>query len=126
MFGAVVAICDQHGLVSHEMFAIDGVKLPSNASKKRSGTWADIEQHATKLEAMARTLVERHRATDALPLEPTLAFKAAKRITRLEQDAAQMREWLASHPEDRRGPKAQCARAIVRTTRARRWPRAKG
>ena len=104
VFGAVVAICDAEGLISHEMFAIDGVKLPSNASKRRSGTRADIEQHATKLEAMTRTIVERHRATDALPVEPTRAFKEAKRITRLEQDAKQMREWLAAHPEDRHGP----------------------
>ena len=105
VFGAVVAICDDEGLISHEMFAIDGVKLPSNASKGRSGTRADIEQQATKLEAMARTMVERHRATDALPVEPTLAFKEAKRITRLAKDAKQMREWLAAHPEDRHGPK---------------------
>ena len=105
VFGAVVAICDAEGLISHEMFAIDGVKLPSNASKRRSGTRADIEQQATKLEVMARTIVERHRATDALPVEPTRAFKEAKRIMRLETDAKQMREWLAAHPEDRHGPK---------------------
>ena len=105
VFGAVVAICDDEGLISHEMFAIDGVKLPSNASKGRSGTRADLERHATKLEAAARTIVERHRATDALPIEPTLAFKEGKRIMRLEQDATQLRTWLAAHPEERRGPK---------------------
>ena len=85
--------------------AIDGVKLPSNASKQRSGPRADFEQQATKLEATARTLVERHRATDALSREPTLAFKAAKRIRRLERDATPLREWLAIHPEERRGAK---------------------
>lgn len=105
VFGAVVAICDAEGLISHEMCAIDGVKLPSNASKGRSGTRAAIEQQATKLEAMARTIVERHRATDALPVEPTLAFKEGKRIARLEKDAQQIRDWLAAHPEDRHGPK---------------------
>jgi transposase len=34
---AVLAVCDQQGLIGREMFAIDGVKLPSNASKRRSG-----------------------------------------------------------------------------------------
>ena len=106
VFGAVVAICDDEGLISHEMFAIDGVTLPSNASKGRSGTRADIEHHATKLEAVARGMVERHRAADALPVEPTLAFKDGKRIARLEKDATQMRDWLAAHPEERRGPKS--------------------
>ena len=105
VFAAVVAICDAEGLISREMFAIDGVKLPSNASKRRSGTRADFERHATKLEATARALVERHRAADAMPAEPTLAAKAEKRIERLDKDAAQIRAWLAAHPEDRRGPK---------------------
>ncbi|MDP9179992.1 MAG: IS1182 family transposase [Gemmatimonadota bacterium] len=105
VFAAVVAVCDAQGLISREMFAIDGVKLPSNAAKGRSGTRADFERQATKLEATARTLVERHRAADALPVESPLAAKAAKRIERLERDAEQLRAWLAAHAEDRRGPK---------------------
>lgn len=30
--------CDAQGLIGREMFAIEGVKLPSNASKERSGS----------------------------------------------------------------------------------------
>lgn len=104
VFGAVVAICDAQGLIGHEMFAIDGVKLPSNASKRRSGTRADFERQATKLEATAQQILARHRVTDALPVEPTLRAKETHRIARLERDARQMREWLVAHPEDRRGP----------------------
>lgn len=89
------------------MFAIDGVKLPANASKHRSGRRADFERHATKLEAAAATMLERHRAADVLPVEPDLAAKAVKRIKRLEQDAAQMREWLAANPEERRSAKGK-------------------
>ena len=104
VFAAVVAICDSEGLIGREMFAIDGVKLPSHASKQRSGTRADFERQATKLEAAATVMVQRHRAADALPIEPDLAVKAAQRITRLERDATQLRDWLAAHPADRRGP----------------------
>ena len=39
-----------------------------------------------------------------MPVEPDLAVKAAQRITRLERDATQLRDWLAAHPADRRGP----------------------
>src|SRR5207247_9930778 len=77
IFAAVVAICDRQGLIGREMFAIDGVKLPSNASKRRSGTRADMAEHATKLEAMAQAILARHRAADALPVEPPLAEKEA-------------------------------------------------
>ena len=105
VFAAVVAICDAQGLIGRDMFAIDGVKLPSNASKHRSGTRADFERQATKLEAAAQTMLARHRATDALPTEPTLAAKEGPRLARLEQAAAHLRDWLATHPDDRRGAK---------------------
>ena len=36
VFGAVLALCDRQGLIGHQMFAIDGVKLPSNAAKDSS------------------------------------------------------------------------------------------
>jgi transposase len=105
VFAAVLAICDRQGLIGREMFAIDGVKLPSNAAKSRSGTRADFERQATKLEATAQTMLQRHREADAKPIEPDLAAKEAKRIERLQRDAAQIRGWLARHPDDRRGVK---------------------
>jgi transposase len=105
VFAAVVAICDAQGLIGREMFAIDGVKLPSNASKRRSGTRAEFERHAAKLEAAATTMLQRHREADAMPVEPDLAVKETKRIARLERDAAQMREWLAANREERRSAK---------------------
>ena len=105
VFGAVVAICDAQGLIGRQMFAIDGVKLPSNASKARSGTRADFERRATKLEATAQQILARHRASDHLAAEPTLSEKETKRIQRLEHDAAQIREWLAANPADRAGVK---------------------
>ncbi len=105
VFAAVLAICDRQGLIGREMFAIDGVKLPSNAAKSRSGTRADFERQATKLEAAAQTMLQRHREADAQPTEPALAATEVKRIERLHRDAAQIRGWLAQHPEDRRGVK---------------------
>jgi len=105
VFAAVVAICDHEGLIGREMFAIDGVKLPSNASKRRSGTRADFERQATKLEATAHAILQRHRATDARATEPPLDEKDRRRVARLEQDAAELRVWLTRHPGDRHGPK---------------------
>jgi transposase len=105
VFAAVLAICDQQGLIGREMFAIDGVKLPSNASKRRSGTRADFERQAAKCEAAAQAMLARHRAEDARPVEPDVAAKDTARRERLARDAAELRTWLAAHPDDRRGPK---------------------
>ncbi len=109
VFAAVLAVCDQQGLIGRAMFAIDGVKLPSNASKHRSGTRADFARQAAKLEAAATTMLQRHRATDQLAAEPTEAAKTVARVERLQRDASKIREWLAANPEDRRG-----ARGAVR------------
>src|SRR5205823_14076408 len=80
VFAAVVAICHAQGLIGREMFAIDGVKLPSKASKHRSGTRADFERQATKLEGMLHQILARHRAADTLAVEPTLTEKEQKRV----------------------------------------------
>ena len=112
VFGAVLAICDRQGLIGREMFAIDGVKLPSNAAKSRSGTRADFEHQATKLEAAAQSMLARHRTEDQRP-ETSLDAKAAQRLHRLTRDAAELRSWLAKYPNDRLGARG----AIVKSNR---------
>jgi len=42
IFTEVILICDRQGLIGRQMFAIDGVKLPGNASKVNSGTHAEL------------------------------------------------------------------------------------
>ena len=59
---------------------------------------------ADKLEAAARTMLERHRSQDEGSVEPDLDTKERKRIDRLQRDAAELRQWLADHPQDRCGP----------------------
>ena len=105
IFAQVLFICDGQGLIGREMFAIDGVKLPGNASKGKSGTRTDFERQAGKLEAAIETMLARHREQDAKAVEPDLQAREAKRLERLQRDAAQIRKWLAEHPEDRRGAK---------------------
>jgi transposase len=111
LFGQVLFLCDRQGLIGREMFAIDGVKLPSNAAKARSGTRADFERQAGKMEAAAQTMLVRHRQNDALPSEPGINAKDAQRIERLQRDVAQMRDWLKAHPEDRKGAKGKVVKS---------------
>lgn len=105
IFTQILYLCDQQGLIGREMFAIDGVKLPSNASKAKSGTRADFARQAAKLETAAKTMLERHRATDRSATEPDLQAKEAQRIASLEREAAKMRQWLKANPEERKGSK---------------------
>ncbi len=89
------------------MFAIDGVKLPSNASKAKSGTRAEFIERATQFETTAKAILLRHRAEDVNQATPeaTMDVNAARRIDRLTHDAKQIRDWLASNPHERKGTK---------------------
>ena len=58
LFAQVLYLCDRQSMIGREMFAIDGVKLPSNASKAKSGTWADLAHQADKFEASRKKMVE--------------------------------------------------------------------
>jgi len=104
VFAGVLAVSDGQGLIGRDMFAIDGVKPPSNASKHRSGARAEFAQRAEKLEQAAQRMLDRHRAADTAELDADAAAKTTARIARLTQDAQQLRAWLATHPEERRGP----------------------
>lgn len=44
----MLVIGDREGLIGQQMFVIDGVKLPGNASKARSGLRADSEREAVE------------------------------------------------------------------------------
>jgi transposase len=111
LFKEVLLICDRQGLIGREMFAIDGVKLPSNASKAKSGARADYQRQADKMEAAARAMLARHRENDALPVEADLAEKETRSIERLTKEAAKMRQWLSANPEDRKGAKGKIVKS---------------
>ena len=103
VFGAVLAICQRQGLIGGELFAIDGVKLPSNASKHKSGTRADFERHASKLEDTAKALLTQHRLADEQSVDADHTRRRAQKIERLHRDAEDLRRWLSAHPTDRHG-----------------------
>jgi transposase len=103
VFAAVLSICLNQGLIGREMFAIDGVKLPSNAAKARSGTRADFQKQLDKLEAAASVMLQRHRDQDDRPAEADLQAQQAQRLAGLQREAQRLREWLSCNA-DRRGP----------------------
>ena len=111
IFTQILYLCDRQGLIGREMFAIDGVKLPSHASKAKSGTRADFERQAAKLEAAANVMLERHRAEDRKAVEPDLHQKELQRIASMQADAAQMKQWLKGNPEDKKGSKGKARKS---------------
>ncbi len=51
-------------LVSQKMFAVDGIKLPSNAAKEWSGTFAELKSKRDKCARIAKLLVDKQKELD--------------------------------------------------------------
>jgi transposase len=64
LFHKLLMICCKSGLVGKEHFAIDGCKLPSDASKEWSGTHADMKKKSIKLRTSAERIVNSHLLND--------------------------------------------------------------
>lgn len=79
------------------MFAIDGLKLPADASKEKSGTQAELAHRAEHLERGAARIVALHQAQDEHG-EPQGSQRQA-RIDELRREARTTREFIATHPK---------------------------
>jgi transposase len=102
LFREVLLVCDDMGLIGKEMFAIDGCKLPSNASKEWSGTKADFEKKAAKMERAIENILQKHREEDQNKTELKVKESEEKFVATLSKRISKIREWL-KHNEDKQG-----------------------
>ena len=65
LFHRVLLICDASGLIGKEHFAIDGCKLPTDASKEWSGTHSKLANKSKKMRARAERIVNKHLDADS-------------------------------------------------------------
>ena len=65
LFHKVLLICDKSGLIGKEHFAIDGCKLPTNASKQWSGSHKELRKKSDKLKEAAKRIIDKHLSNDS-------------------------------------------------------------
>jgi transposase len=112
LFQEVLLVCDAMGLLGKELFAIDGLKLPSNAAKEWSGTKTDLKQKQQKLEKVVRAMLAHHREADATETETSHEERCAESLERLRARVRRIKEFLATHDENR-GPKGTIRQSNV-------------
>ena len=98
LFSQVVLMCDQLGLIGKEMFAIDGCKLPANASKSWSGTHAELDKKCRKIDRAVRRMVQRHRDQDALEQQSDIQERECDQIRKLRAASRKIKQFLDSQP----------------------------
>ena len=101
LFRDVLLVCEEMNLLGGTMFALDGCKLPSNASKEWSGTVAELRKKKEKIEAKVSQLLEEQiqtdRGPDDLPGPKTSGGSRQQLVEKLQQKAELIEQWLAEN-----------------------------
>ena len=125
LFTQVLLTCDRQGLIGRQMFAIDGVKLPSSASKERSGTHAELRHRAERLDKAAAKMIEMHRSRDAAGEDLCDSTAHQQRIDALHKEAQATRDFLARE-QQRRNRKGQELKSNVTDNDSAKMATSKG
>ena len=64
VFEQVLLVCEEQGLLGHELLAIDGCKMPSNASKEHSGTLEELATKRDKIKKRIKHCMKEHQHLD--------------------------------------------------------------
>lgn len=129
LFAQILLKCYRLKLITGEMFAIDGCKLPSNASKEWSGTHADLKKKHDKLEKYIQRIISQHKELDKNanvkkiqnPYRKTMGDDKERRdksIKRLKKKLKSIERFLAES-EPKRGPSGEIQSNITDNESAR-------
>ncbi len=102
LFLEVLMVCDSMGLIGKEMFAVDGCKMPSNASKEWSGTKEELQRKKEKMEQAVRQIIKRHREMDAREATKGTMEQEEKYVETIKRKVKKIKQWLKEN-EDKPG-----------------------
>jgi transposase len=97
LFREVLLVCQEMDLLGGTFFALDGLKLPSNASKEWSGTRSELQRKKERLEARVKELLKEHVQEDNRddpPAGPGGGRDRERQVQRLQKQAQRIGEWL--------------------------------
>ena len=97
VFTEVLMVCGDMGLIGGRMFAIDGCKLPSNASKEWSGTKEELRKRHDKLKETCKKILKKHRLNDRLGTEALAADK--RKVKKFRKKMEKISNFLSTHEE---------------------------
>jgi transposase len=100
VFGDVLLVCEEMDLLGGTLFALDGLRLPGNASERWTGTHKQLRKKKEAMEAKVRELVFEHTEQDKRDEDsrtrggPTGRLDRDKQIERLQNEAERIERFL--------------------------------
>jgi len=101
LFRDVLLVCEEMNLLGGTMFALDGCKLPSNASKEWSGTFPELNKKKQKIESQVALLlaeqIQTDRGQDDPPGPRGSGPNRQQQVEKLQKKAELLDQWLAEN-----------------------------
>ena len=97
-FEQILLTCDQQGLLGNELFAIDGCKLPSDASKEHSGTLKELKAKRKKIKHQIRHHMKEQQRLDLNEdKDEARAKRSQQTIDSLDAHSKKIEQFLKQH-----------------------------
>jgi len=95
LFKDILLVCEDQKLLGGTFFALDGCKLPSNASKEWSGRISDLKRKKDKIGQKVRRLLEEQIEADhSENSDSPYQLKRERQIEKLQNQADRIEKWL--------------------------------
>jgi transposase len=113
VFIKVLAYCSELGLIGGQTFAIDGCRLPSNASKALTGTSEELEKRLKIYRRMAEKHVSKHQKKDMLgEVDERAERNYQRQQKKINQKIEKISDFL-EHMERKEGKRGRESRSNV-------------
>ena len=91
----ILLVCEQENLLDGTFFALDGLKLPSNASMQWSGKLSEIGKKKEKIERKVKQLLAQQITTDKEASSQSAdSSQRQRQIEKLQKQADRIDKWL--------------------------------
>jgi len=125
IFLQVLSVCYKEKLIGNQMFAIDGCKMPSNASKEWSGTMEEFSKKKKKLEKAIRYMIQKHQSDDTKNKAPDRYQAEQKQIAKLKGVNRKIKLFLRSN-RDKPGKRKKAVKSNITDNESAKMKCAKG
>jgi len=128
LFHKVLLICDSSGLIGKEHFAIDGCKLPTDASKQWSGKHEELRNKSDKMKKAAEKIVSQHISNDSTKNgKKTLADEKKQTVETLLANAKKIDEFLTENePRLGKGKRSEEVQSNITDNQSAKMTTSKG
>jgi transposase len=128
LFRDVLLVCEDLDLLGGTLFALDGLRLPGNASERWTGTHWQLRKKKEAMEAKVRALLCEHTEQDKRDEDPrtgggpTGRLDRDKQIERLQKEAERIDKFLKESESKVMGPRGkETTSNVTDNESARMW-----